>query len=101
MKRASTVPCAPVGAVPDHAALARWLPGRRLIVVADHSFSARTFLAAVRPYLALITRLRLDAAFLSWPRLPARGKRADRAKKAPGYLLNNTIWTTRPPPGKR
>ncbi len=42
--------------------VARWLPTRRLIVVADASFAAVGFLQAVRPYAAVITRLRLDAA---------------------------------------
>ena len=42
--------------------LARWLPTRRLVVVADHAFSALAFLDAVRHQVAVITRLRLDAA---------------------------------------
>jgi len=42
--------------------LARWLPERTLVVVADHAFSALTFLDAVRDKVAVITRLRLDAA---------------------------------------
>ena len=42
--------------------LARWLPTRSLVVVADHAFSALAFLDAVRPQVAVITRLRLDAA---------------------------------------
>ena len=42
--------------------LARWLPHRALVVVADHSFSALAFLDSVRDWVAVITRLRLDAA---------------------------------------
>ncbi|HIG57292.1 MAG TPA: transposase [Candidatus Handelsmanbacteria bacterium] len=42
--------------------LARWVPHRRLVVVADHSFSALAFLDAVRNHVAVVTRLRLDAA---------------------------------------
>jgi hypothetical protein len=41
----------------------RWLPGRELVVVADSAFAALEFLAAVsRHGVAVITRLRLDAA---------------------------------------
>jgi len=41
----------------------RWLPGRELVVVADSAFAALEFLAAVsRHRVAVITRLRLDAA---------------------------------------
>ena len=65
--------------------LARWLPGRRLIVVADHSFSALTFLAAVRPYVALITRLRLDAALYEPAPPPRQGQPGRPRKKAPGW----------------
>ena len=42
--------------------LARWLPHQALVVVADHSFSALAFLDSVRDWVAVITRLRLDAA---------------------------------------
>ena len=42
--------------------LARWLPTRSVVVVADQAFSALAFLDAVRQQVAVITRLRLDAA---------------------------------------
>jgi len=45
--------------------LRRWLPHRQLVVVADGEFAALKLLAATRPPsvdIALITRLRLDAA---------------------------------------
>ena len=42
--------------------LARWLPTRSVVVVADQAFSALAFLDAVRHQVAVITRLRLDAA---------------------------------------
>ena len=42
--------------------LARWVPTRRLVVVADQAFSALAFLDGVRHQVAIITRLRLDAA---------------------------------------
>ena len=42
--------------------LARWVPTRSVVVVADPAFSALALLDAVRPQVAVITRLRLDAA---------------------------------------
>ena len=42
--------------------LARFLPTRSVVVVADQAFSALALLDAVRPQVAIITRLRLDAA---------------------------------------
>src|SRR5215218_2062849 len=40
---------------------ARWLPGRRVVVVADGGFAALDLLAAVRRRVCVVTRLRLDA----------------------------------------
>lgn len=42
--------------------LAKWLPDRPLVVVADSSFAALAFLDAVRGHVTMITRLRIDAA---------------------------------------
>ena len=42
--------------------LARWLPGRQIVVVADAGFAVIDLLAAVRARVAVVTRLRLDAA---------------------------------------
>jgi hypothetical protein len=39
----------------------RWLPGRRVVAVADSSFSAIDLLRLVGRYLCMVTRLRLDA----------------------------------------
>ena len=39
----------------------RWLPDRKIVVVADSSFSALDLIAAVRRHVCLVTRLRLDA----------------------------------------
>ena len=47
--------------------LARWLPGRRVIVVADSSYAAIELLAAVRQQVSVITRLRLDARLFDPP----------------------------------
>ena len=41
--------------------IARWLPERRIIAVADHSFAALDLLDAVRRHICMISRLRLDA----------------------------------------
>jgi hypothetical protein len=50
--------------------VARWLPGRQIIVVADMSYAAIALLEAVRRHLTVITRLRLDARLFDPP--PAR-----------------------------
>src|SRR5918994_5439375 len=46
---------------------ARWLPGRRLIVVADSSFAAIGLLRDLRQRLCMISRLRLDAGLYAPP----------------------------------
>jgi hypothetical protein len=61
----------------------RWLPGRRVVIVADTAFAAIEFLAAVRRQVCVVTRLRLDAnLFAPAPpkrrgpgRPPVKGKR--------------------------
>ncbi len=52
--------------------VARWLPGREIIAVADSSYAAIELLAAVRRHVTVITRLRLDARLFDPPppRLP-------------------------------
>src|SRR5215212_6972353 len=47
--------------------LARWLPGRRLIAVADSSYAAIELLMAVCRRLTVVTRLRLDARLFDPP----------------------------------
>jgi hypothetical protein len=47
--------------------LARWLPGREIVAVADTSYAAIDLLAAVGRHLTLITRLRLDARLFDPP----------------------------------
>ena len=49
--------------------LARWLPDRPVITVADASDAAFDLLNVVRPHLTLITRLRLDASLFDPPPL--------------------------------
>jgi hypothetical protein len=47
--------------------VARWLPGRRLVAVADSSFSAIALLRDLAPHLTVVTRLRLDACLCAPP----------------------------------
>jgi hypothetical protein len=53
--------------------VARWLPRRRVVAVADSSFSAIALLRDLAPHLAVVTRLRLDAC-LCQPPPPRRPK---------------------------
>src|SRR3954463_1039274 len=46
---------------------ARWLPGRKIIAVADTSFAAMERWNALRPRVCMITRLRLDARLFDPP----------------------------------
>lgn len=50
--------------------IARWLPERRVIAVADMSYAAIDLLEAVRRHLTMITRLRLDARLFDPPPPP-------------------------------
>lgn len=79
----------------------RWLPDRRLVVVADSGFSALELIAAVRRHVCLITRLRLDASlFEPAPqrrpgqkgRPPLKGKR--RPKLSAVLADPATVWTS-------
>jgi DDE superfamily endonuclease len=47
--------------------VARWLPERRVVAVADSSFSAIALLRDLAPHLAVVTRLRLDACLCDPP----------------------------------
>jgi hypothetical protein len=47
--------------------LSRWLPGRRIVVVADSSFAVLELLDAVRRRMVVVTRLRLDARLFDPP----------------------------------
>jgi hypothetical protein len=64
----------------------RWLPDRYVVLVADSTFAAIEFLAAVRNHVCVITRLRLDANLFAFPppkrkdrgRPPIKGKRLQK-----------------------
>jgi hypothetical protein len=75
----------------------RWLPDRRVVVVADSGFSALELIAAVRRHVCLITRLRLDASlFEPAPkrRKGQMGRPALKGKRRPKLIRG------RPPPRK-
>ena len=57
--------------------VARWLPGRRVVAVADSSFSAIALLRDLAPHLTVVTRLRLDAGLCD-PPPPRRPRRQGR-----------------------
>lgn len=78
----------------------RWLPGRSIVLVADSAFAAIEFLAAVRHHVAVVTRLRLDAALFAPPppKRPGRGRppiRGPRLPKLSAVLADpTTIWSS-------
>jgi DDE superfamily endonuclease len=66
---------------------ARWLPGRRVVAVADSGFAAIALLRDLAPHLRVVTRLRLDACLCEPPprrrpgttgRPPVKGARQPR-----------------------
>jgi DDE superfamily endonuclease len=61
----------------------RWLPGRYIVLVADSAFAAIEFLAAVRNYVCVVTRLRLDANLFAFPppKHKGRGRPALKGKR--------------------
>ncbi len=58
----------------------RWVPRRRIVVVADSSFAALEFLPSVRAAVTVVTRLRLDAALYT-PAPPRLRGQAGRPRK--------------------
>jgi hypothetical protein len=79
----------------------RWLPNRRLVVVADSGFAALDLLASVRRHVCVITRLRLDANLFE----PAPRRRPGQTGRPPlkgpalpklSAVLKNkkTVWTS-------
>ena len=59
----------------------RWLPKRKIVVVADSSFAALDLIAAVRRHVCLVTRLRLDANLFTPAPKRRPGQRGRTAKK--------------------
>ncbi len=65
--------------------VARWLPGRRVVAVADSSFSAIALLRDLAPHLTVVTRLRLDACLCNPPPV-RRPRRRGRPRVTGGRL---------------
>jgi hypothetical protein len=63
----------------------RWLPDRRIVMVADSAFAAIELLAAVRRHVCVVTRLRLDASLFAPvpPRRPGRGRPPVKGQRLP------------------
>ena len=59
----------------------KWLPRRKIVVVADSSFAALDLIAAVRLHVCFVTRLRLDACLYEPPPPRPRGQKGRPAKK--------------------
>lgn len=81
--------------------VARWLPQRQLVIVADSSFAALDFLGTASRYATVITRLRLDAALYapaSARRPGQRGRTRKKGERVPtlNEVLANpqTPWQT-------
>ena len=78
--------------------LQRWLPDRAVIMVADASFAALEFLAALAPRMTCITRFRLDAQLYA-PAPPHRphtlGRRRVRGARLPSLPQVLTARSTR------
>jgi DDE superfamily endonuclease len=79
----------------------RWLPHRRVVVVADSGFSALELIAAVRRHVCFITRLRLDASLFEPAAKRQKGQigrpalKGKRRPKLNAVLVNpKTVWTS-------
>ena len=76
----------------------RWLPDRKIVIVADSAFAAIEFLAAIRNHATLVTRLRLDAALFDFPqpKPKGRGRPPVKGKRLPSLaqILHDpaTLW---------
>jgi len=81
--------------------VARWLPDRRIVAVADSGFSAIDLLDAVRAHVCVVTRLRLDARLFA-PSAPRRsGTRGRPGGPANGSRRWHSASLIRPLCGRR
>ncbi len=78
----------------------RWLPDRRLVVVADASFSGIGLIAALRRHVCLVTRLWIDASLFAPapPRRPGQmGRPQLKGHRLPGLKAvladPGTVWS--------
>ena len=58
----------------------RWIPERYVVLVADSTFAAYAFLAAVRKHVCVVSRLRLDANLYDFPPQQHKGRGRPRVK---------------------
>ena len=80
--------------------VARWLPDRRIVAVADQSFAAIDLLNAVRHRLCMITRLRLDARlFTPAPPPAARNTEGAPASSGSAFRAWRNAWPIPKRPG--
>ena len=79
--------------------VARWMPGRRLIVVADGTYAVLEFLLKVSrlPWVSAITRLRLDACLYDPALCVKQAKEVDMRSKA---KFNQSFLRASPIPGR-
>jgi hypothetical protein len=75
--------------------VARWLPGRRIVAVADSSFAAIAPLRDLAPHLTVVTRLRLDACLCRPP--PPRRPRTRGRPPVKGARLPSPAERLRDP----
>jgi DDE superfamily endonuclease len=75
--------------------VAHWLPGRRVVAVADSSFSAIALLRDLAPHLTVVTRLRLDACLCQPP--PPRRPRTRGRPPVKGTRLPSLAERVRSP----
>lgn len=78
----------------------RWLPDRRLVVVADAGFAGVGLIAALRRHVCLVTRLRIDASLFAPapPRRPGQmGRPRLKGQRLPGFRAvladPDTVWS--------
>jgi DDE superfamily endonuclease len=69
----------------------RWLPDRYVVLVADSAFAAIEFLAAVRNYVCVVTRLRLDANLFDFPPPKHKGRGRKPIKGKPQKKLSAVL----------
>ena len=78
----------------------RWLPNRRLVVVADAGFAGVGLIAALRRHACLVTRLRIDASLFAPapPRRPGQmGRPWLKGQRLPAFRAvladPDTVWS--------
>ncbi len=81
--------------------IARWLPGRRIVVVADSGFSAIDLLDAVRERVCVVTRLRLDARLFAPAQPRKAGRSAGRDARRNACPRSRSGWPIPPRLGHR